>query len=304
MNLKWVALLFVLFLLFLYVSSESRKSHNVYKNQQNNENINNLEHCKDFESKSPNLENSENSENLENIQKPQNDNSDVILHNLVNDDENTHVSSIVNANKVRYNRLAELNDYPINPDNWVPDEWQNLIRPKIWYEKVKEDMFAEISNDLSKENLENNFAKVALKYFTESVMFLNPENPVPESWVLIQVWTRIQKEDNLELKKVFFSQLAECLSIVENSLEPVCSQGRVSRILDSFVLLSSDHELAKPFNTNLREEAFNLAYKISIMNLSKSEKLEKIESEFKVEYSMLSELELKKLINEAQAGIL
>ncbi len=83
-----------------------------------------------------------------------------------------------------------------------------------------------------------------------------------EKGILAHVWNRINSADNLvnnenseNMKNMLMDSLCDGAD--------VCSVGRVSRILDSLVLMDSDPEISKPVVTNemLRNEIFTLANK-------------------------------------------
>ena len=103
---------------------------------------------------------------------------------------------------------------------------------------------------------------------------------VDERQILTEVWLRIHSPDNASnVVKLRSAMLHELDSAVEDG-SVQCTSGRVSRVLDSLLMLDADPEIAKPVAT-LRIIKKEMNHKMPLLI---DEMLEKMSEEFQQQY--------------------
>lgn len=169
-----------------------------------------------------------------------------------------------------------------------------------------------------------------------TILNIMKKNPVTslnvfEDDVVKTVWNRIHSKDNenstKELENSFIDALASGMEkTYEGQYAPVCTIGRVTRVIDSLCLLDNDLEIAKPARTTemIRNEAFSKAHTILKNALSKSPEMmnyynggdepkdletfktnvkEQIADILRNDYKDLRSNSLENIIRDAQAGV-
>ena len=187
-----------------------------------------------------------------------NETPDTVNHN--DDSQNVHNSFVVKDIKTKYQRLLKLN----SEFNKIPYELENCISADEWKQCLKEETFSQIQ-DLIKDNPKAYQALIELQ--KESTITGLSDSIVTDTWVLIQVWRRIQSIDN-HISDLLKTSLVDQLN---DSLEPgvedetvVCVRGRVSRLLQLFTMVDPDPILSAPImdDKELENRAYEDTYTI------------------------------------------
>lgn len=211
-----------------------------------------------------------------------------------NDPQNTHDHVLTNSIKQKYDRIKKLNGDFKNTDlQDLEEKIKNNEKAKKAYETINKNINIQLLNERELD-------------------------------VLKHVWTRAKQQNAEDL---VVSALQEC---VENNIT-VCAMGRVSRIIESLVVVDSDPEISSSGKTTsiLRSEIMSKAFNIlekekenlkaenpklydeyanSLDDESKSEDLQKWETHVRQEFNKIAQdypniEKAHSIIKEAHMGI-
>lgn len=211
-----------------------------------------------------------------------------------NDPQNTHDHVLTNSLKQKYDRIKKLNGDFKNTDlQDLEEKIKNNEKAKKAYETINKNINIQLLNERELD-------------------------------VLKHVWTRAKQQNAEDL---VVSALQEC---VENNIT-VCAMGRVSRIIESLVVVDSDPEISSSGKTTsiLRSEIMSKAFNIlekekeklkaenpklydeytnSLDDESKSEDLQKWETHVRQEFNKIAQdypniAKAHSIIKEAHMGI-
>jgi hypothetical protein len=222
-----------------------------------------------------------------------------VNHN--DDPQNVHNSTVVKEITKVFNRLETLNktDFP------------STSEVALSAEELKSEIinatFAEIRERAPRDPTDAQKVEQVLAEISKGgyVSCLNST----EDWVMCQIWRRTNSPDNAakceELKTTFINNLLDCIThhesglifgIMPNGVE--CIQGRVSRMLSTFMLLDNDPLLAAPIKDDkeFENEAYTKAGAIiSQEQANPPEEFAGIDEIYKKDDAVLTEEEVEKM---------